>query len=104
MSLLRGGGDRLTTTEINARGAEIVRSVRARRVGLQELADRRGRAGRTARIHRPVVDLAPDLVGDRRGDLSGAVGGEVHRSPCAVALEPVTHVEVLLEVMTEREV
>ena len=55
-------------------------------------------------VDRPVVDLAPDLLGDRGGDLVRAVGLEVHAAPGAVALEPVADVEVLLEVVPEREV
>ena len=47
--------------------------------GSEQLGDQRGRARRAVRLDRPVVDLAADLLGDRRGDLVGAVG---RRSPC----------------------
>src|SRR5688500_5169554 len=71
---------------------------------LEELGDQLRRARGAIGLNRSVVDLAPDLVGDRGGDLGRAVGLEVHAAAGPVAREPVTHVEVLLEVVAEREV
>ena len=60
--------------------------------------------GGAARLDGPVVDLAADLLGDRRGDDLGRRRLEVHAAARAVAPEPVPHVGVLLEVVAEREV
>ena len=53
---------------------------------LEQLGDQLRRTRGAVRLDRPVVDLAPDLLGDRGGDLGGAVGLEVHAAPGAVAL------------------
>src|SRR5207248_6565233 len=53
---------------------------------------------------RAVIDLPADLLGDRCGNLLGAVAVKVHAAAGAVALEPVADVEVLLEVMLQREI
>jgi hypothetical protein len=55
-------------------------------------------------LDRAVIDLAPDLLGDRVGDRLGRLDLEVHHASSAVAPKPVAHVEVLLEVVKEREV
>src|SRR4051794_28924078 len=55
-------------------------------------------------LHVPVVDLAPDLGGDRVRDQLGRRVVEVHAATGSVALEPVADVEVLLEVVAQREV
>src|SRR3954452_20971514 len=70
----------------------------------EELRDRARRARSAVALHRPVVDLAPDLLGDRDRDLLGAVELEVHPPPCPVALEAMVDVEVLLEVVAKREI
>ena len=46
----------------------------------EQLGDQRRRPRRAVRLDRPVVDLAPDLLGDRGGDL---VGRRPSRSPCS---------------------
>jgi hypothetical protein len=69
----------------------------------EQLRDQGGRPGRAARVDRPVGDLAPNLVGDRGCDLLRAAGREVHRPPGGVALEAVADVEVLLEVVAEKQ-
>ena len=51
-----------------------------------------------------VVDLPADLLGDRLRDHLGSRFVEVHAPPGAVALEAVADVEVLLEVVAQREV
>src|SRR3972149_320812 len=71
---------------------------------LQQLGDQASRPRGSVGPHRAVVDRASDLLGDRGGDLLRAIGAEVHRPPRAVAVEAVADVEVLLEVVTEREV
>ena len=52
----------------------------------------------------PVVDLAPDLLGDHLGDGVGCCLVEVQHPAGAVLVEPVTDMEVLLEVVTQRNV
>src|SRR5689334_3720159 len=71
---------------------------------LEQLGDERGRALGAAGLDRPVIHLAPDLLGDRGGDLRGPGLLELHSPAAAVAPEPVMHVELLLEVVAEREV
>ena len=55
-------------------------------------------------LDRPVADVAADLLGDRRRDHVGRRGVEVHAPPGAVAVEAMADVEVLLEVVAQREV
>src|SRR6188768_1431404 len=51
-----------------------------------------------------VFDLTADLLGDRRRDSLWRGVVEVHATTCSVAFEPVADVEVLLEVVAQREV
>src|SRR5438270_10446972 len=55
-------------------------------------------------VHRPVLHGPRQLVGHGGGDHLGRRRGVVHAPACAVALEAVGDVEVLLEVVAEREV
>src|SRR5215218_8509763 len=71
---------------------------------LEQLGDQLRRPRGAVRLDRLIVDLTADLLGDRDGDLLRAVRLEVHPPARAVALQPVAYVEVLLEVVAEREV
>src|SRR4051794_12111211 len=83
--------------------ASAVASSSPRPARLEQLRDRnRGPRG-AVRIPRQVVPLSADLLGDRPRDLRRPVGVEVHDTTGAVTLEPVAHVEVLLEVVPEWE-
>jgi hypothetical protein len=68
----------------------------------EELGDRCGRAGCAVGLDGAVVDLSPDLLGDRGGDLRRAVELEVDAPTGSIALEAVAYVKVLLEVMAQR--
>ncbi len=61
------------------------------------------RAAPSAR-DRQIVDRPADLRGDRGGDVRWLRGLEVHAPAGPVALQPVPDVEVLLEVVPQREV
>ena len=56
------------------------------------------------RLHRAVVDVASDLLGDGRGDDVRGGALEVHPAAGSVAVEPVGDVEALLEVVAQGEV
>src|SRR2546425_13242973 len=71
---------------------------------LDRLGDRGGGACCPARVDGLIVDLAAELLADRSRDLVRTVVLEVHAAARAIALEPVAHVEVLLEVVPQREV
>ena len=70
----------------------------------EQRGDQRRRARGAVGLDRPVVDLAADLSAIAAAIVSGVVAFEVHAAAGAVALEPVADVEVLLEVVAEREV
>jgi len=66
--------------------------------------DSLGRAARPVGLNRAVVDVFADLLGNRLGDYRRRSVVEVHASSRAVALEAVEDMDVLLEVVLEREV
>jgi hypothetical protein len=70
---------------------------------LEEVGEQGGGAGGAVGGNGAVVDVAADLGGDGGGDVGRARVLVVHVLPGAVALEPVADVEVLLEVVAERE-
>src|SRR5262249_49752419 len=71
---------------------------------LDEFGDEPGGAGRTVGLDVAVADGLSGQLGDACGDEIGVRGGVVHVLAGAVPVEPVTDVEVLLEVVPEREV
>src|ERR1700722_20358437 len=71
---------------------------------LEEGGEQGRRAGGAVGVDWAVVDLASDLGGDRRGDVGWFRGLVVHAASGPVAVQPVAYVEVLLEVVTQREV
>src|ERR1700735_855006 len=71
---------------------------------LEEVGEQGCGAGGAVGGDRAVVDLAADLGGDRGGDAGRFGGVVVHAASGAVAVQPVAYVEVLLEVVAEREV
>ena len=104
-----GAGVRSNAHSISFHGAgqEPVRFASApaeRGLDLEEFADRGRGARRAVSRDWPVVDLAADLFGDRRGDRLGGRAVEVHPYARAVAVQAVMDVNVLLEVVLEREV
>src|SRR5215211_1441368 len=72
--------------------------------GSQQLPDQSGGPRRTVGLDWPIGHVRPELVADRRCNGFGRGGAEVHQPAGPVALEPVADVEVLLEVMPEREI
>src|SRR5258708_134426 len=52
----------------------------------------------------PVRDLLANLLSDRGGDNVGRCLCKVHTAPSLVAVKAVSHVEVLLEMVAQREV
>src|SRR5439155_19324084 len=80
------------------------RSDHFERRGSQHLRDPGRRARGAIGFDIAVVDVAADLGCDRSGDLGRTVGLEVHPPSGVVALEAVADVEVLLEVVAQREV
>src|SRR4051812_19891069 len=87
------------------RGGPLDLALRALRGASDELRDHRRRPRGAVRLDVAVVDrAAAELLRQRRGYLRRAVDGEVHAAPRAVALEPVPDMEVLLEVVAQREV
>ena len=72
--------------------------------GSEQLGDGCSGTGRPGCVDRLVVDVATDFLGDGRGDLSGTVEVEIHCPASAVSVEPVADMEVLLEVVPQREV
>src|SRR5215470_14943092 len=71
---------------------------------LDEFGDEPGGAGRAAGLNVAVADGLAGQLGDVGGDEVGVGGGVVHVLAGPVAVEPVADVEVLLEVVPEREV
>src|SRR5713226_6193142 len=71
---------------------------------LQELGDAGGGAGRAVRLNGLVRDLAANFFGEGGGDDLRRRSFEVHAPTGAVTIEPVPDVEVLLEVVAEREI
>ena len=73
--------------------------------GSDQLGQQGGGPGRAARLDRPVVDLAADLGGDGLAPARpGSVCAVVQAAAGAVPVQPVPHVEVLLEVVAQRHV
>ena len=74
----------------------------ARQHQLEELGDE-GRGSRgTVGLDRSIVNRPPDFFGDHVGDQLGGGCIEVEHPSGAVLVEPVTDVEVLLEVVPQR--
>jgi hypothetical protein len=71
---------------------------------LEQLHEVPGRSGGAVGLDIAVVDLAADLFGDRRRDPLWRGVVEVHATTGPVAFEPMADVEVLLEVVAQREV
>src|SRR5215510_12310404 len=71
---------------------------------LDEFGDELGGAGRAVGLNVAVADGLAGQFGDVGGDEIGVGGGVVHALAGAVAVKPVADVEVLLEVVAEREV
>src|SRR5262249_40776325 len=71
---------------------------------VDECGDELGGAGRTVGLDVAVADGLAGQFGDAGRDEVGVGGGVVHVLAGAIAVEPVTDVEVLLEVVPEREV
>src|SRR5215212_11786810 len=84
--------------------AQTTPTTETNRPSSEQFRDQRRGARGPVGLDWPVIDLAPDLLGNRGGDLGGAIGLEVHAAAGAIAREPVAHVEVLLEVVAQREV
>src|SRR5829696_3089009 len=70
----------------------------------EELGNEGGGPGGTVGFHRPVVDGAPEFEGDGVGDHLRGGGGELHPAAGVVLAQAVADVEVLLEVVTKREI
>src|SRR5207249_40158 len=75
-----------------------------RRYLLDEFGDEMGGAGRAVGLNVAVADGLSGQLGDLGGDEVGVGGGVVHVLTGSVTVEPVVDVEVLLEVVPEREV
>src|SRR5690242_6042863 len=73
-------------------------------VGSDELGDQRRSPPGAVGGYRPVVDWARELGGKRVADRLRGGGGVVHAGAGAVPVEPVRHVELLLEVVAQWEV
>src|SRR5688572_8904857 len=71
---------------------------------LEQFGNQRRRTCGTVPLHRPIVDLPPDLLRDHHRNRVRRRQVEVHHATRAVLLESVAHVEVLLEVMAQRDV
>ncbi len=71
---------------------------------LDEFGNEPGGTGRAVGLDVAVADGLAGQFGDAGGDEVGVGGGVVHALASAVAVEPVADVEVLLEVVPEREV
>jgi hypothetical protein len=69
------------------------------RLALEQLGEALGRSGGTVDLDVAVVDVAVNLLRDRRRDLLRRGVVEVHAATCSVAFEPMADVEVLLEVV-----
>src|SRR5215469_7409127 len=74
------------------------------RLPLDEFGDELGGAGRAVGLNVAVADGLADQFSNVGRDEAGVGGGVVHVLAGAVAVEPVADVEVLLEVVPEREV
>src|SRR5215207_11324687 len=74
------------------------------RIASEQLGDPRRGEGSAVGLDRDVLDVAPDLLFDGCRDHLWRRGVEVHAAPCPVAVQAVADVEVLLEVMAQREV
>src|SRR5919204_6088109 len=77
---------------------------RRRATRLEQLCDVRRGALRAVALDRPVGNVAADLRCNRVRDHVRGRLVEVHAAARAVPLQPVPYVEVLLEVVAEREV
>src|SRR5688572_31586280 len=73
-------------------------------MGSDELGDQRGRPGRAVAFDRQVVDVPSDLGCDRLGDRVRTGGLVVHSPAGPVPVEPVADMDLLLEVVPQREV
>src|SRR5512132_1354756 len=71
---------------------------------LEELRQAPGGASGAVGLHVAIVDVAADLLRNRCRDQLRRGVVEIHAATGPVPLEPVADVEVLLEVMAEREV
>src|SRR3989441_5361831 len=71
---------------------------------LEHLRDAHGGTPRAVRLHRSVRDCSTQFLDHGGGEPIRRRLVEVHASPGAVAVQPMAHVEVLLEVMAKWEV
>ena len=108
----------ITTSLLGPRLAQRISTKRVYRLGLttrevpavltgfllEEAGEQRRCPGGAVGGDRTVVDPAANFSGDRCGDVGWLGGLVVHAPACLVAVEPVADVEVLLEVVAEREV
>ncbi len=71
---------------------------------LEQLHEASGGTGGAVGLDIAVFDVAADLLGDRRRNPLWRGVIEVHATTGSVAFEPMADVEVLLEVVAQREV
>src|SRR5207253_4568338 len=71
---------------------------------LEEFGDSLRGPGGTAGLDRAVIGLALELLDDGGGNYLGRRASEVHRPARPIAIESMAHMEVLLEVMPQREI